>query len=41
MVRTSTLVIALGVVLMFFPEPITSVLGLVVIAIGVGLRLFG
>ena len=41
MVKTSTLVIAIGVVMLFLPEPITSVLGLLVIAVGVGLRLFG
>ena len=40
-IEASTLVIALDSVMLVFPRPITSVPGLVVIAIGVGLRLFG
>lgn len=41
MIKKSVLVILVGLVLLVLPEPITSVLGLFVIAAGVALYLFG
>ncbi|WP_435154089.1 transporter [Haladaptatus sp. DFWS20] len=39
MARTSTIVMLVGVVMLFLPEPITSGLGLLVILAGLAMRL--
>ena len=42
MVRFSTLVILAGVVLLFVPiPPVATILGVITIAIGIAMRLFG
>lgn len=41
MVKKSVLVILAGLVLLVLPEPITSVVGLLVIAAGIALHFFG
>ncbi|WP_458204712.1 transporter [Haladaptatus sp. NG-SE-30] len=41
MARTSTLVMLVGVVMFFIPEPITSGLAILVILAGVAMRLLG